>query len=362
MRKENTISSQKREENIGGVAYLFPPTPDSFRKTVEQTVWQNMQKPADSGLEMQGDTEGFAASAKKKYWGGLSKTAAAIACIFILGGSAVFAASIPGINRHLRSWWGRGIPEENIITDLDSEQDTLLEIDEVYIDGTYLAFTAHLPEGAALIPEGAGDHAYVNGRNCLMAQFEKDTEEPGSYFGLIDLRFEMSGEGDDYINKEVAGEEVTVKISLYIEGMDERQDFTFQAPIGDALENTAAVPEQMIEVEEGITAWVKNSTVAPSAIKLHIDFAAENEDAEARLEKYIYDFYYVEDANGIRYENFYSMLRGGCEWYAEITNFDMDSDYIKFIPRIVEYDAAADKWLFETAQTDEEHAFIVKLK
>ncbi|MCM1159210.1 MAG: hypothetical protein NC300_10605 [Bacteroidales bacterium] len=362
MHKESRMMSQEGL-NMDRRSYSFPSAPESFRQTVRQTVMENMQETAENNQFHVGRaTAGYATAGKKKYLTGFSKAAVVAACMLILGGSVAFAVNFSGINRYLHRWWGKGIPEENIITGLDSEKDTLLEIDEVYIDGTYLAFTAHLPEGAVWIPEGAGDHAYVNGRNCYMAQFERDTEKPGSYFGLIDLTFEMSGEGDDYINKEVTGEEVTVKLSLFTEGTDERKDFTFRASIGDALENTAAVPEQMIEVEEGITAWVKNSTVAPSVIKLHIDFAAENEDAEARLDKYIYDFYYVEDANGIRYEDFYSMLQGGREWYAEITNFDMDSDYIKFIPYTVEYDAAADKWLYETAKTDEEHAFIVKLK
>lgn len=55
-------------------------------------------------------------------------------------------------------------------------------------------------------------------------------------------------------------------------------------------------------------------------------------------------------------------LQCGEDWFAEITDFDRDSDYIKLIPYTIDYDPVIDKEIYGTEKADEEHAFVIQLK
>lgn len=345
---------------MNNFSLTFSETPDTFKQSVENAINKSLhQKQQNQSNDAKHDTNSYINHDRRRYF---SKVAITVLCILLIGGP-VCALGFSKINQHLKNY-GYDIPEEMINTESTTSSDEYLIIDEVYMDGTYLTFTAHLPEGASVIPLESSDHVYVNGQDCLLKQFEQGSEEPGSYFCLVNLTYFNQENNVDTI---ISGDTVLVEMELFINDEWERIPFTFEAAVDKSSGQTAYIPEQTIEIEDGITAHVTNSTISPLAIMLNIKFTITGENEEMLSKKYTDAHYCVEDSNGnrkflINVDSAASSVQCGTNWSAEINNFDMNSDYIKMIPYTIDYDAETEKEIPGTEVVDEEHAFIIKLK
>lgn len=334
--------------------YTFPETPDIFKQAVKETVDNNLHTEHTKKIcnLRQNKQNNY------KVWK-FPKAAFAAICILLIGGT-VSAIGISKINKHLGTY-GYQVPEKMINTETSTTSKDYLIIDEVYFDGTYLTFTAHLPEGATDIPFDASDGVTVNGQSCLLDQFEKGSEEPGSYFIMVNTSYNSPTSSFDEI---LSGDKITVDMGLCINDSWEKIPFTFEATVDKSSGNTVSIPEQTIEIDDGITAQVSDSTISPTAILLNIHFSASGDNADTRLEKYTSWHYYTEDSNGNRFllEDISRSAQCGEDWFAEITDFDRNSDYIKLIPYTLDYDPVMDKEIYGTEKADEEHAFVIHLK
>lgn len=350
----------EHEEIMNQFVFSFPETPELFKQSVQEAVENNLNQ--DSINKSNNHISQSLTCSKPRYAWKASKVAIMFLCLLLIGGPAC-AFGFSKINQHLDKY-GYDVPEEMINTETNATSDEYLIIDEVYMDGTFLTFTAHLPEGATVIPFESSDHVYVNGQNCLLEQFEQGSEEPESYFCLVDLTAFNQETNVDTI---LSGDTVLVEMELFINDEWERVSFTFEAAVDKSSGQTAYIPEQTIKIEDGITAYITNSTIAPSAIMLNIKFTITGENEEMLSKKYTDAHYYVEDSNGNRIslidnDSAASFVQSGTNWSAEINNFDMNSDYIKMIPYTIDYDSETGKEIPGTEVVDEEHAFIIKLK
>lgn len=362
--KETSINSKRKvmtdDVIMDNFSLTFPETPDTFKQSVKDAVNSNLyQEPLN-----QNNKNGHTAVAhiNQNKTRSFSKVAVAILCILLIGGPAC-AFGFSKINQHLDKY-GYDVPEEMINTESVAVSDEYLIIDEVYMDGTFLTFTAHLPENASVIPFASSDHVYVNGQDFLLEQFEQGSEEPGSYFCLVNLTYINQ---ENHIDEIISSDTVSVEMKLYINDEWEKVPFTFEASVDKSSGQTAYIPEQTIEIEDGITAYVTNSTISPSAIMLNIQFNITGEYIDELSAKYTYANYYMEDSNGNRKNLIHvggaaSTVQSGTEWFAKINNFDMNSDYIKMIPYTIDYDSETGKEIPGTEVVDEEHAFIINLK
>ena len=350
----------KDESIMDNFSLTFPETPNTFKKTIEETVNHNLnQKILNHNDNVENSKVTHIHPTKTRRF---SKVAVAVLCILLIGGPAC-AFGFSKINQHLDKY-GYDVPEEMINTESVTVSDEYLIIDEVYMDGTFLTFTAHLPENANVIPFGSSDHVYVNGQDCLLEQFEQGSEEPGSYFCLVNLTYLNQ---ENHIDKIISNDTVSVEMKLYINDEWEKVPFTFEAAVDKSSSQTTYIPEQTIEIENGITAHIINSTLSPSAIMLNMTFTITGEDEKMLSNKYTYANYYVEDSNGNRMSlidanGAANSVQCGTSWSAEINNFDMNSNYIKMIPYSIDYDFETGKEIPGTEVVDEEHAFTIYLK
>lgn len=357
----NNKTLLEHEEIMNQFVFNFLETPESFKQSVQEAVENNLNQ--DSINKSNNHISQSPTCSKPRYAWKASKVAIMVLCLLLIGGP-VCAFGFSKINQHLDKY-GYDVPEEMINTEITATSDEYLIIDEVYMDGTFLTFTAHLPERATVIPFESSDHVYVNGQNCLLEQFEQGSEEPGSYFCLVNLTYFNQETNVDTI---LSGDTILVEMELFINDEWERIPFTFEAAIDKSSGQTASVPEQTIEIEDGITAHVTNSTIAPSAIMLNIEFTITGEKEEILSKKYTDAHYFVEDSNGNRkslimnVDSAANSVHCGTNWSTEINNFDTNSNYIKMIPYTIDYDAETGKEIPGTEVVDEDHAFIIKLK
>lgn len=333
----------------------FPETPDDFKKSVKDAIDYNLYQEQQNGKKA-------SMYSNKIKMNNISKVAVAAMAILLIGGP-VYAFGFAKISQHLYSY-GYNVPEEMISTENKTVSDEYLIIDEAYIDGTFLAFTAHLPEGAVNIPFASSDHVYVNGQNCLLEQFEQGSEEPGSYFCLVNL---VAFKHENNISDILLEDKVVVQMDLCMNDSWEKIPFEFETTIDKTSIQVTDIPEQTIEIENGIVAHVVNSTIVPSAILLNLKFDISGECGDELSNKYTSANYYVEDSKGNRKllidaNGAANFLQCGINWFAEINDFDMDSEYIKMIPYTVDYDKETGKEILGTEKIDEEHAFIIRLK
>lgn len=154
---------------------------------------------------------------------------------------------------------------------------------------------------------------------------------------------------------------------IYLISVRQRVAFTFEAAVDKSSGKTTYIPEQTIDIENGVTAHIANSTISPSAMILNIEFTIAGDNELNLFQKYTSVNYYVEDSNGNRNSlidagGAASFVQSGTNWSAEINNFDMNSDYIKMIPYTTDYNSETGKDIPGTEITDEEHAFIIRLK
>ena len=227
-----------------------------------------------------------------------------------------------------------------------------LLIDEIYMDGSSLYYTAHLADGCSIKPLNSKDHAYVNGVDCLSENFE-ETDEPGHYAGSINLTMNASDEG--FVRQ---GEELALMLNLYVdEKTGETKLFSFSDKNWSELVDTMNFSGGEYELSEYGSVRIDKLLASPSKFSVKMTYLLNAEGLDKLNDMYGYgnesdnllDGIYVEDSNGKRYNtvgNFdgvsdvvamsvEDVSEGiyGLSFEFDISrNFNMDTEYISFIP------------------------------
>ena len=256
-----------------------------------------------------------------------------------------------------------------------------LLMDEVYMDGSSLYYSAHLADGCDIKPIASKDHTFVNGVDCLNEFFE-ETDEPGHYVGSIDLT--MNGSSD--MNFVSQGDELAVMLNLYVdENSGETRLFTFSDKDWSGTADTTDNSGGEYKLGDYGKVTMDELLAAPSKITVKMTYTIDEESIKKLKEKYGYiddtDYllngFFVEDGEGNRYLDFGPdgiidmMGMNGIgindgkfvrNFELDINqNFNMDTDTIRFIPYT--YDRSEDgKHIPGTEREIPELSFEVKLK
>lgn len=293
--------------------------------------------------------------------------AAIIIIIFSIGGGTVYAAQkYFGIFDYMQE---QGITSnandnynEHIIY---NAADDILSIDEAYIDGTILCFRAHLIDNKFAGKIDLGDHVKIDGEDRLLYSF--DYVGDGEYLGIVKLAINtLQGHRNDSIPEIKPGENIDIELCIIdADGNIIENDYSIS--LNNDYIPAQIIPEQTIELSDGITASVKKSYISSSQIILNIDFEGETEQNEKMYDFYtntnIYDDwteYYIEDDKGNRKSLDYTGSMGK-NWSIEINGFNTTSKYIMFIPYTVPVDTENDKPVYENAKEIKNCSFTINL-
>ncbi|MGN0389967.1 MAG: hypothetical protein ACI4L2_04065 [Wujia sp.] len=323
--------------------------------------------------------------------------AAAFALVFVVGGSVAFAHG-----KDIMEWiHGLGknseIAEQYVMTEVEAEYTEdipWLTLQEAYVDGCMLVFTAKLTEGCEVLPQDISDHAMINGVDCRTDRFVSLGD--GMYEGVIYV-------SDDLIGQDYSGQKLTVETELFVDpelvGAN-RKNFTFTIPgdtmnlvqkyVSEPIPLNSTDADGNVIVEGSVIAEYK---IAPSRIYMTLTFTCTGENAKENLKKYIYpecEFdvtkeyidYLVQDDKGNRSDMGYYCwgwsytdkveTEEACSQGIEIEfdSFPCDSKTITFIPYIYHVDADGKpifdvdddgKIVIDEADICEERAFTIPL-
>lgn len=313
----------------------YPSTPEHFRSVVEQTVEAQM---ADDDKTV----------SKKRF--SLRRLLIPVAACFVLvcgtaagANSAKFRGWLEGLGNNVEE------AEKLVTTEVEAEykeDEPLLTIEDVYVDGSWLVFTAKLREGATERPCAMKDHAYINGVDCLSDDWEEIAE--GEYQGKIIISDSLTG-------KDYTGQQIEVKVELYMNETETDSDiseFTFTIP-GDTMNVTEQYEGDEIDLfkkdENGeevcVGSVIVESTTAPSAVRMNLHFEFTGEDAEQNLKDIAYNGgYLVVDSAGNEMDLWQVMRDCGyseptevhgtwsVDMMIDMDGFDYTSETITFIP------------------------------
>ena len=227
-----------------------------------------------------------------------------------------------------------------------------LELESLYVDGTYLVFTANLSKDAeGPTPGGAKDHALVNGQDCLMVEFKEDPLGSNHYECKIDLTYAEQLQGDE------------VEVSLFLMPVE---DFTFKAKIGDNFKETRKLPAQTIDLGEDGKVEVKELTISPSQLTVQLHLELKGDDAIQIADAYT-SLMKLVDSEGCSDAEMKWMEIGDVitkedgtvikDITLSATKFDADSDTLTLIPCSFKTDeegkriSGTEEWLTEKAVT-----------
>lgn len=227
-----------------------------------------------------------------------------------------------------------------------------LELESLYVDGTYLVFTANLSNDVkGTTPGDAKDHALVNGQDCLMVYFKEEPLGSNHYECKIDLTNADNLQGDE------------VEVSLFLMPVE---DFTFKARIGDNFEETRKLPAQTIDLGGDGKVEVSELTISPSQLTVQLHLELKGEDAHKLADAYTWymklvdskeqsdaEMKWMEKGDVITKEDG-TVIR---DITISATKFDADSDTLTIIPCSYETDeegkriSGTEVWLTEKAVT-----------
>ena len=227
-----------------------------------------------------------------------------------------------------------------------------LELESLYVDGTYLVFTANLSKDAkGATPGGAKDHVLVNGQDCLMVYFKEEPLGSNHYECKIDLTYADNLQGDE------------VEVSLFLMPVE---DFTFKARIGDNFEETRNLPAQTIDLGEDGKVEVNELMISPSQLTVQLHLELKGADAYKLADAYTCYMKLVDSKERSDAEMKW-MERGDVTTKEDgtvirditisATKFDADSDTLTIIPCSYETDeegkriSGTEEWLTEKAVT-----------
>lgn len=365
-----------------------PDTPEHFRRTVEQAVaaqcggrvsagrMQYAEEERASTERMRYAEEGYApadgavragrgrVSAKKRRNGRLLRVLLPAAAALTIGCGAIAVGAAGDFSfAGLLERWGITKPElaqtELVSETSYAEGGALLTVQDYYIDGTKLIFSAVAGDVEPDPTYGelqSKDHAEINGADCLVESFGLD-KDTGIYVGSIHLpELEQA-------------DTLEVKMRLYTaSGI---QEFTF-AVEGLNLSETRKVPDQECEITGG-TVQIKDISISPSATKLTILYRFAGEDASERAQN-CWGLFKITDSSGNEINTLYGagvMFMGDPyesdgAYYRQVTfeelhGFDIDAESLRFVPYEPETDSEG-KVIPDGGTVLEEEAFTVKLK
>ena len=274
-----------------------------------------------------------------------------LVCLVLLSGGVALAKS--DYLRQLFTTLGDNATEAEkyVQTDTIESKDDWLTVDEVYLDGVNLVYIAHLNDNQTDVPYDMGDHAYVDGVDCLTDRF--DVLGDGVYQGKIFLSEEM-------IENNIRKDEIQVDVELYVGDNTElpvKRDFSFTVSGKNMALAEMKENEQIIYMTDanGVSRRIgvvkADFTVSPSAIKCRLHYEFEGEDAKENREKYVDDklSYMLIDDSGNEKEVFDLMNSCGYEnetdddnyssidFWVELNRFDMHSKYMTIVPVSMDY-------------------------
>ena len=227
-----------------------------------------------------------------------------------------------------------------------------LELESLYVDGTYLVFTANLSKDAeGPAPGGAKDHALVNGQDCLMVDFKEEPLGSNHYECKIDLTYAEQLQGDE------------VEVSLFLMPVE---DFTFKAKIGDNFKETRKLPAQTIDLGVDGKVEVNELTISPSQLTVQLHLELKGDDAIQIADAYTF-FMKLVDSEGCSDAEMKWMDIGDVitkedgtvirDITLSATKFDAGSDTLTLIPCSFKTDeegkciSGTEEWLTEKAVT-----------
>ncbi len=362
-----------------------PDTPERFRRTVEQAV------AAHCGAEGYAAGTGHASAERMQYAGGRRAAAdgaarsgrrhtsakryrkgrltrilvpAAAALAIGCGAIAVGAAgdfSFAGLLER----WGVTKPElaqTELASALDvpgAETGALLQVQDYYIDGTKLIFSAVAGDAEPNPAYGelqSKDHAEINGADCMVESFGLD-QDSGVYVGSINLP--DLGQTDT----------LDVKMRLYTASGIQEAAFTLD---GSNLSETRRVQDQECEITGG-TVQIKDISVSPSETKLTLLYCFSGEGADERAQS-CWGLYRITDSSGNEIDTLTGAgvmaigdpYESDGAYYREITfegisGFDVAAESLRFVPYEPETDSEG-RVIPDTGTMLEEEAFTVILK
>jgi len=328
---------------------VVPETPDSFRDMVEKTA-----------LKCTNERKKKTISIRFVYL-------AAIIVIVISCSGGVLAYSFPTIYTFLSSHFGidENEMENNLALPENEESELPLYVNEVYVDGMNLCFTA-CSEDEDFVVEGSSDHVSVNGIDCVFEDFQVTNDGEYVFSVTIDKNILEGHEGDIPLTFS-NGDEISVDMMLYVAGEKEKVPFHFKSVVGEGNSGYKRIPDQIISLKEGITASVHDSFISASMMTLNISFEGENDNNKSTYELYTikdyenyYPCYYVEDDKGNRVSLDFSGQMGD-EWNINIYGIGLDTTYLKFIPGQCRIDTESGKPNFRNKYIYEDYCFIIKL-
>ncbi len=359
-----------------------PDTPEHFRKVVEQAVASQcdgescisagkLQKGYESAEEIQRKHE-FAeepkragerpASAKRRRGRRLQRILLPVAATLVIGCGAIAVGAAGDFSfSGLLERWGITKPElaqteaESEVSYMEDEP--LMKVQDYYIDGTKLIFSAVAGDVKPDSTYGelqSKDHAEINGADCMVESFDLD-QDTGVYVGAIAL---PELEQTDTLD---------VKMRLYTaSGI---QEFTFTVE-GSNMSQTRKVADQKCEIAGG-TVEIKDISVAPSKTKLTLLYRFDGENGR-ELAGSCWGFYKITDSSGNEIDTLYTGGLGSGEpyesdgaYYRRITfealcGLDSETEYLKFVPYEPETDSEG-KVIPDTGTVKEDGVFTVDL-
>lgn len=233
-----------------------------------------------------------------------------------------------------------------------------LDLESVYIDGTYLVFTANLSKNAeGPTPGNAKDHVLVNGQDCLLVYFKEEPLGSNHYECKIDLSYADNLEGDE------------VEVSLFLMPVE---NFTFKVKIGENFKETRRLAAQTIDLGDNGKVNVEKLTLSPSQLTVKMHFELKGENAEKL--SYAYAAWYMKlidskenaDAKMQWMEIGDSITQKDGTVTKDVTiaasGFDADSDTLTIVPCNRKWDEKAGKYISGTEEWLNENAFTISLK
>ena len=275
--------------------------------------------------------------AEKILW----RTGFAAAAVFIISCGAVFAYDVLRKPELLSNWMQEmGIKQERkeqLVqegAEVVYHTEPILRIQDVYIDGTNLVFTAASSEKYENVSLESKDHGEINGQDCAPVDFMK---ESGEYMCRIPLPDNLDSQ------------KITVLLYLYVSG--EIKEFSFEVK-AENLEQTKRIPNQIIEFPEGAVE-VEKFTISPSMAYLKF-YWIFSEEPSAEMKLIWGHTYKIYNEKGECEDSDYGEIclstetgeweekdgkwRKGVELELRAGEFLRDSSFIKLIPYIPEID------------------------
>lgn len=241
---------------------------------------------------------------------------ATFALVFVVGGTVAFAHGNDIMVWIYSLGYNGRFAESYVMENVDAEYDEetpWLTLQDVYVDGCMLVFTAKLSDGCEDVPTDISDHAMINGIDCMTDRFQSLGD--GMYEGVIFI-------SDELVNQDYSGKKIKVETNLLMEPEKiggNRKEFSFTIP-GDTINVAKKYTTEKIDIVEtdsqGNTRTIGNVVAdykrAPSRLYMHLTFTFTGKDAKENIKKYInpmsedldveeeYIDYLVEDSAGHR--------------------------------------------------------------